>query len=946
LACRILNAVTNISPSSSQLSTVLDMEVGTSLSGSNQKNNSEPTSSFDYVIKQHHHVTTISNTQTKSMNNLTIRPNLGFKLQQVVKISSKQKKLRSKSLLRLNVEKNSSCNKTTLVKYNNNNMAQYCQVILFVLTLSCALGTFGPNRVSAKLSANNAAESPASASSAPLVKALGESAVAGSSPSASSSSSSSATILSTPTNISLSDGHNFKNVQKNSDEMGSVGGSEKPEQPPSTGHHHRLHHRLRHHHKGKKFRQHQQNTINYLMSVILDSSASKHKASAHTGIETAIATNSRQRFFLTSMLSRIMNVMNVTEFAFEVRDGISSRASCVFCNAVAGLFLSPLYSKDVFSAAIKAVCTSFRLFTPRVCSGFVESFQDDFEYIRKNTRLTRDEVCAVIFGTDCARRLTHNLNWTIPIPSLPRNVQSDKLDEQPAASNQQSSNGVKPASHQGQDQSATPRPNPLGIILDEVEPPDLLEYRKSGASSSSSVTSSTSGGSSSDQSLASGRSMHQSSDGGILPDNGSDKISNFVQITDVHVDPYYEPGTSADCREPLCCRLTSGLPSEGRRAAGSWGDYGNCDTPITTLRHAFNRIRHHHQDSEYWIWTGDIAPHDIWNVTRSEVIHQIRLISGMMKEYSSGPVFPVVGNHESVPVNSFAPPEIRGKFSMSWLYDVLADEWGYWLPEDAKATLKIGGYYRVKVRHGFRIICINTNYCARLNPWSLYNPVDPGNQLKWLSQQLQEAEQSNDKVHIIGHIPPDNRECTQAWLFNFIRLVDRFKDTILGQFYGHTHRDEFRVIYSLRSEAPVGVAYIGPSVTPFTENNSAYRVYHQDQSGHLVDAQTYYFNLTEANNNDDGPVWRHEYRVSSHLNMTSMRPKDWHLYIQKMHEDETLFDQFHRHFYRSSDVKRDTVCRAKCKYHMLNDLRVAHPFKTRPKPLLANRKNSNHNHHG
>ena len=53
------------------------------------------------------------------------------------------------------------------------------------------------------------------------------------------------------------------------------------------------------------------------------------------------------------------------------------------------------------------------------------------------------------------------------------------------------------------------------------------------------------------------------------------------------------------------------------------------------------------------MWTGDIAPHDIWNVTREEVIFQIRLVTDLIKEYAKGVrVFPVIGNHEGVPVNS------------------------------------------------------------------------------------------------------------------------------------------------------------------------------------------------------------------------------------------------------------------------------------------------------
>lgn len=55
------------------------------------------------------------------------------------------------------------------------------------------------------------------------------------------------------------------------------------------------------------------------------------------------------------------------------------------------------------------------------------------------------------------------------------------------------------------------------------------------------------------------------------------------------------------------------------------------------------------------MWTGDISPHDIWNITRDEVIFQIRLVTDMIKKKAKSiPVFPVIGNHEGVPVNRYA----------------------------------------------------------------------------------------------------------------------------------------------------------------------------------------------------------------------------------------------------------------------------------------------------
>ncbi len=136
------------------------------------------------------------------------------------------------------------------------------------------------------------------------------------------------------------------------------------------------------------------------------------------------------------------------------------------------------------------------------------------------------------------------------------------------------------------------------------------------------------------------------------------------------------------------------------------------------------------------------------------------------------------------------------------------------------------------IRPGFRVIVVNTNYCARLNIWSLYSPIDPADHLKWLIKELLIAEEVGDKVHIVGHVPPDNRECTQAWLYNFLAIVERFKDTIVAQFYGHTHADEFRVFHSNKNFSdPIGFGFIAPSLTTYHVFNPAYRIYTTDKKG-------------------------------------------------------------------------------------------------------------------
>lgn len=54
---------------------------------------------------------------------------------------------------------------------------------------------------------------------------------------------------------------------------------------------------------------------------------------------------------------------------------------------------------------------------------------------------------------------------------------------------------------------------------------------------------------------------------------------------------------------------------------------------------------------DYWLWTGDIGPHDIWNSSRNEILNHVRYITHLIKQYASVPVFPVIGNHEGFPAN-------------------------------------------------------------------------------------------------------------------------------------------------------------------------------------------------------------------------------------------------------------------------------------------------------
>lgn len=235
------------------------------------------------------------------------------------------------------------------------------------------------------------------------------------------------------------------------------------------------------------------------------------------------------------------------------------------------------------------------------------------------------------------------------------------------------------------------------------------------------------------------------------------------------------------------------------------------------------------------------------------------------------------------------------------------------------------------------MIAVNTNYCARLNPWSLYNPVDPSNHLRWLIEELLLAEQAGENVHIIGHIPPDNRECTQGWLYNFMRIVERFQDTILAQYYGHTHADEFRVLYSVANETKsIGFEFVAPSLTTYTEYNPAYRVYQMNSRGQLFDHETYFFNITRSNwDFRSEPSWRLGYRALETFRLDSLHHSEWHQMIERMEASDDFFQIYYETYFRASDIKKGSDCKESCKREFMEDLKVLHPYKSVPKSIFS-----------
>lgn len=164
------------------------------------------------------------------------------------------------------------------------------------------------------------------------------------------------------------------------------------------------------------------------------------------------------------------------------------------------------------------------------------------------------------------------------------------------------------------------------------------------------------------------------------------------------------------------------------------------------------------------------------------------------------------------------------------------------------------GFYSAYPVKGLRFIALNSViYNAYFETVDGTTQKSDGNvQMKWLAAQLSDAEAKKEKVYIAMHVPPGTDAYSgnamwtelnnnQNWVQRFLALTTRYKATIAGVLYGHTHMDEVRRIYDSTGTTITEVAISCPGVTPQHYNNPGFKVVQYDaQSKELMDFTTYY----------------------------------------------------------------------------------------------------------
>ncbi|KAF9469608.1 sphingomyelin phosphodiesterase [Collybia nuda] len=400
-----------------------------------------------------------------------------------------------------------------------------------------------------------------------------------------------------------------------------------------------------------------------------------------------------------------------------------------------------------------------------------------------------------------------------------------------------------------------------------------------------------------------------------------------VHISDVHIDREYTVGADANCTKPICCRAFADEAGKPVTVPALPNGNSKCDSPVSLADSMLDMVNE--INPKFVIFTGDVVEGATWLVDQSEVEFDLSSFDAQLLARVKAPIYPSLA-----PVNSFARKTSMAVNDSQWVYDTQSVGWTPWIDQTSREQVKheSGSYSSLVHGTNLRILSLNTQFWYKQNFW-LYDSdtfqPDPNGVLEFMAQQLDQAERAKQKVWVIGHIPLGKEDTMEDQSNYYDQILQRYKDTLVGQFFGHSHKDQFEIAYSdynnQTAANAVAAALIAPALTP-TSGNPAFKLYDVDPDTFgIMDVRVIFTNVSEPSFQVK-PEWSTLYSaretygplvgLSPHSELT---PAFWHKLTDAFVANETAFQLFNTFISRGGAV---TVCDAACKNTTICDMRA------------------------
>ncbi|XP_064390899.1 sphingomyelin phosphodiesterase A-like [Halichondria panicea] len=398
--------------------------------------------------------------------------------------------------------------------------------------------------------------------------------------------------------------------------------------------------------------------------------------------------------------------------------------------------------------------------------------------------------------------------------------------------------------------------------------------------------------------------------------SGENGVLRFLQLADLHLDQQYGEGSPYDCGLYLCCRHWY----NGTGKAGHYGEF-KCDLPMPTLDLLAETLQKLDPQPDFVIYTGDNAPHDVWNETWTTQLDATQFVVDYLAEkLPSMTIYPAIGNHESWPESEY----LGTMLEFQALNRDLAYKWQKWadFPQDALDTIVEGGYYNIRIMDNLRLISFNSDYGYTPNFYSFLNAENDHykNQLIWIKKQLSLAEKQGDKVLLIAHIPPGDPSSHAEYGEFYLSIAKQFSDTVVGHLFGHTHTDQFELVQD--ADGVYGAVLIAPSVTTYGHINPSFRIFTMDTNTKtLLGYEQYHLNVTHANelyskDPNSKPKFELSYTTKDEYGLKDLSPVQWASLVSRFETEPSLLSKYNLNIHAKT-YPADKNCDSSCKKHIL-----------------------------
>ena len=340
----------------------------------------------------------------------------------------------------------------------------------------------------------------------------------------------------------------------------------------------------------------------------------------------------------------------------------------------------------------------------------------------------------------------------------------------------------------------------------------------------------------------------------LIPKINLKKYKNFTALTinDVHLQRDYLYKGKVNCNDPAgCCYEKMSESEEGQRA-GYWGTpTSKCDTPKYFWEETLKNLKKKEFNTDFIFLLGDNYGHTYFRDKNHDEIYKWNnyFYDSVKKNFPDSNIIPVLGNHETDPVNYF---DFEDK-NNSVIKNILPN-FKKFISDDKVEDFINNGFYDLEFEEfGVKFISLNSQMADVENFYLLKKHTDLLNFFEKLAKSISISEKKGQKVIFLNHINIGNSGTYNGYDRNMYSLIERFKNTITTSFSAHTHKDEYRFIKN-RDKKIIHVNFISPSITTDGNYNPSFRIYKFIDSK-LNDYDQYRFDIDFYNKKAENSIF-------------------------------------------------------------------------------------------